>query len=203
MQISQRERSFFDSFVKFCQSVYRGGHVQHHQIQQRDSGHSLNNYAGPGGDERIVAPVNGHRTDGSVGAERSLFSGNGRCGLEADPDANIAAIADSAQDAAGMIGALHSSSAGIGLIFIIVFMTHTGGDLRAVSDLHSLNGADREEGMSQQSVELVKDRLSDSGRHGGYDAGYGPAGGSLLCDALLKPCRSLLFGDRIRHAQRT
>ena len=86
------------------QMLHSGGHVLQQQIQKGDGGHGLHYHHGPGNDDGIVPSPDADLPAAAVLKQGCLGTGNGGSGFEGNSYQKIAAVADSAQDPAGMIG---------------------------------------------------------------------------------------------------
>ena len=93
---------------------------------------------------------------------------------------DIAAVADAAQDAAGMIGQLFEGSVrGIG-VGVVILASAGSGHSEAVADLETLDCSDGKNSFSEVGVQLFEGGIAHAGLHAADDAFDDTAGGIAL-----------------------
>ena len=86
-----------------------------------------------------------------------------------------------------------------GLEAIVILGAERTGGLRTVTDLHGLDGTNRHHGLREAGIELIKDRLTDAGRHVVDEAGHDATGAVLLLAELEDALVRCLLPGRGRH----
>ena len=100
-----------------------------------------------------------------------------------------------------MVGLFIDLTISINIKFVIILGAESLRCRKAISDLKAFYRADGHDGTGQPCIQLIKDRLTNAGRHAIYQALYHTAHGILGCDhALQKFCR-LFCRYFIRHIQ--
>ena len=92
-------------FVKETdQIVHTGRDACKKHIEKRDGGHGFHHDNSSRNDDRVVTAFDPDTDIFAALVDCILFHGDGGRGLDGSPENDIAAVADAAQDAAGMIG---------------------------------------------------------------------------------------------------
>ena len=84
--------------------LYTGSHIYQHSIQQGNGGHRFHNNNGSRHNDRVVSSFDRNFNIFPLVIDSLLFAENRWCRLHMGAEKNRGAVADAAQDAAGMIG---------------------------------------------------------------------------------------------------
>ena len=113
-------------------------HIGQHQVQYGQGCHAFYNHDCAGNDDRIVASLDLQRTFNMVTANGLLWLKDGWSWLDMSAQKDGRAVADAAQNTAGVVGFLGNLS----ILYakgIVVFGAFAGRNLDAVTDFNSFD----------------------------------------------------------------
>jgi len=197
-----------------------------HSLHDDDSGHGLDDRHSPGQDTRIVSTLGGEDTGRSVVLDGRLFLSDRGGGLETDPigsavptssapvvareskshlqnppppnspKVNVLAVGNSTLNTTAPVGR-GTQRPILSLDKHIVMLAPVNlGPSEPRPNLESLGRGDRQHGMSQDRLELVETRFTESVGYSSDDTGDGPSEGIIVRLGLSNECLHL-FARRL------
>ena len=122
----------------------------------------------------------------SILVDGILRRGDGGSGFDMSAQDQITAVADSAQDASGMVSGFLYGAVGIMEKSVVVGGAFGAGGIDTVSDFYGFNSADGKKGFPKAGVQFIEDGGAKSGGQSADAAFDDAAGGVLRCHAFLE-----------------
>ncbi len=141
----------------------------------------------------------GYRDLFSFPVYRLLFCQDGRSGLESGPEDQVAAVAYSPQNAAGMIGPFADGSVLFPIKSVIIVASESFRRPESVADLETLHSSDGTDPFGETGAQLVKAGFSHACGQSADHAFHHAAAGILPFSALVQISFRKGGGFGIRH----